>query len=222
MDGPRPNGYTALVGSRGSRPGLARADRIDRRRFVAIALGLGVDEEATDAFVYAYRAQSPVDRRRLADAVARDLDRAGHDPGRALAALFLAEEDPTVLAHLWERLHRSPDVPSSVAAVVGDDAHGGVFLGLRTEARGAASGLFALFVVWRGDRLELAVGEPESETEAIDRLGDLAGTRALRSAPVSWAIDEAAERLWRHLRAGGALPAGAERFAPLFSPGPTS
>jgi hypothetical protein len=195
------------------KPGLARADRGARRRFVAIALGIGVDDEATDAFVYAYRAQGPDDRRRLADAVARDLDGAGHDPGRALAALFMAEDDPGVLAHLWARIRHVDAPPSCAAGTLGDEAEGGVYLALAE-----AQGLFVLYVAWRADQTTLEAGPARTEAEARGRLATLAPAGAkIREVPLAWAIDEAAERVWRHLRGGGALPAGAERFAPLFS-----
>jgi hypothetical protein len=187
---------------------------------VAIALGLGVDDEATDAFVFAYRAQPPEGRRRLADAVARDLDRAGHDPGRALAALFLAEDDPAVLEHLWKRLSRPAEAPASFACAAGDDTEGGVCLGLEGSVEAACRGDArhpAHIVAWRGERVELAIEQVGSRAEAADRLAAFAGKSDAREAPVPWAVDEAAERVWRHLRSGGALPAGAERFAPLFS-----
>ncbi len=195
------------------RPGLARADRLPHRRFVAIARGLGIDDAATDAFVYAYSALPADDRRRLADAVVQDLERAGQDPGRALAALFLCEEDPRVLDHLWRALRAGPIAPpATLAYEAGTEEAGGVLLAM--PERGA---LGALLIAWRADVTTVEVTTVVSSTDAIARLRALAGEAFARECQPGAAIDVAAERLWRHRLRGGALPAGIRRFAPLFS-----
>lgn len=194
------------------RPGLARADRAPHRRFLAIARGLGVDDDATDAFLYAYQALPAADRRRLADAVAKDLEREGHDTGRAIAALFLSERDPAVLDHLWRALRTVPAAPTTLAFEAGTEDAGGVLLAFSEN-----DALSALVVGWRGDDTTIVVTRVASSAEAIAKLRGLAGNSTARQSDTAAAIDVAAERLWRHRLRGGALPAGIVRFAPLFS-----
>ncbi len=182
------------------------------RRFVAIARGLGVDEGATDAFVYAYQALPAADRRRLADAVARDLERAGEDPGRALAALFLAESDPSVLDHLFRALREPPAAPATFAFDASDGDAGGILLAFAEN-----DAISALFLTWKGETTTVDVARVASSADAIERLRAMTGCARAREADADEAIDRAAERLWRHRRDGGVLPAGISRFAQLFS-----
>lgn len=194
------------------RPGLARADRAPRSRFVAIARGLGVDDAATDAFVYAYTSLPADERRRLADIVAKDLERAGQDTGRALAALFLCEEDPAVLEHLWRALRGERAARATLAFEAGGEETGGLLLGLpEREALGA------LLIGWRAEHTTVDVALVGSSADAMARLGDLVGGAQVRPAEPARVIDLAAERLWHHRVRGGELPAGIGRFAPLFS-----
>jgi hypothetical protein len=196
-----------------SGPGLARADRVQNRRFLAIASDVGLDPEATDAFVFAYEALAKDERLRLVDALMKDLARAGKDPGRAIAALFLTEEDPALIDHLYRALRTGSAAapPPAVAFEVGHEAEGGVLLAIPD-----GTALAALVVTWSEHDAHVTLSTVPSSVEAIELLRGGSGGVA-RACVASAAVDLAAARMWQFLAAGGALPAGVERFAPLFS-----
>jgi hypothetical protein len=83
----------------------------------------------------------------------------------------------------------------------GDAAHGGAIL-IRSDVLGAAE---ALQVTWNHKRIERIEIEPRHGFNF---------ERAQAPGPV---IEALIPVLWRHVRDGGALPAGVERFAGFFS-----
>jgi hypothetical protein len=61
-------------------------------------------------------------------------------------------------------------------------------------------------LVWKSSKIGLIEIEPRT-------VSNIGGS----SAPVATAVDSLLPLLWRHIRAGGELPEGSERFAGFFS-----
>lgn len=83
----------------------------------------------------------------------------------------------------------------------GDTERGGATL-IRADGRGSAE---AMRISWNGKRIESIEVEPRP------------GFKFEESGGTLLPFDALVERLWRHLRDGGAFPQGSERFADFFS-----
>ena len=189
--------YTGPVKGKG--PGIVSTNRSRAGSFASLLDQVLRDPDALDGLVFAY-SELPLDERwALIHAVVQD----SANPTRALMALLAVEEDYALCRRL--------------AALVGEHGRLEQTAYLRTgEGRGEASlvqwvagtSAEALKVSWKDNRIE------HIEIEARPDLDALASEWTV---PVAEAVDTLAPLVWRHVRAGGRLPDGAERFAAFFS-----
>jgi hypothetical protein len=179
----------------GSRPGIAKANRPRKGAFSRLIGEALRHDDALDALVFAYEGLPGADRRAMVDAVLQDADR----PGPALAALLFAEVEPRLRARIAEVLRTHADV--DLAWVSGTEADGAALLRDVTSAHGND----ALRITWTAHEIEGLAVEPSAEQSFFGR-----------AMPRADAMAFLAPMLWRHLRRGGALPAGMQRFARLF------
>ncbi|MFW2388799.1 MAG: hypothetical protein ACN4G0_10710 [Polyangiales bacterium] len=154
------------------------------------------DETALDGLAFAYAELAPPERRALAQAVVED---AGN-PTAALGALLAVEEQPAARERLASLLSRHGSV-AQCAFLGGDEATGEVRLsqtlpGLEPES---------LRVTWSESKIEHIEIEPRLQQP-------LPGP-----VPVDQAVDAMTPLLWAHIRDGGELPRGVERFAGFFT-----
>lgn len=153
------------------------------------------DASALDAFVFAYEELPSAERRAMVEAVVQDAEL----PAPALAALLLAETNPSLRARIAEHLHASPEL--DFAWVSGTDAEGEALL--RDVDPGGCQG--TLRIAWADYEIrDLAIkpGHGESFSGRATRRED--------------AMALVAPMLWRYLRRGGSVPPGVQHFARYF------
>jgi len=157
------------------------------------------DEAALDGLVFAYSTLEEPERRGLVHAVLQD---AG-DPTQALAAFVAVEENPRLRQRLAGLLSRHGRIRMA-AFLEGTEANG--------EARLIQSlpgfGTESLRITWKHSKIE--------EMEIKSR-NDLNPSSSGSIVELGRAVETLASLLWRHIRAGGRLPDGVERFAGFFS-----
>ena len=183
-----------------SRPGIASTNR---RRFGSFSSLLDLilqDQTALDGLAFAYTELNPGERRALAGAVVQDAKK----PAAALGALLAVEEDPAARQRLANLLGRHGGLDQS-AFLAGDEASGEALLcqtfpGLEPEG---------LRVTWTDSKIEHIEIEARSDLRSPPPNAE--------PVPVQHAINAMTPLLWAHIRAGGALPSGVERFAGFFS-----
>lgn len=183
-----------------SRPGIASTNR---RRFGSFSSLLDLilqDETALDGLAFAYTELEPAERRALAGAVLHDAKK----PAAALGALLAVEEDPATRLRLANLLGRRGHLEQS-ALLAGDEVSGEALLsqafpGLEHEA---------LRITWTDSKIG------QIEIEARSDLRSLCPNA--EPVPIPHAINAMSPLLWAHIRAGGILPSGVERFAGFFS-----
>lgn len=182
-----------------ARPGIASADRPRRGPFSSLLDQILYDRTALDGLAFAYAELTGPERHALVGAVLQD----AADPTRALAALLAVEEEPRARRHLAGLIQRHGRVEQS-AFLGGTEAEGEARLLLSVPSLDPQS----LFVTWK----ECKIMHIEIESRrSFDIEGSLASVR------VSEVIATVAPLLWQHIRAGGDLPEGVERFAGFFS-----
>jgi hypothetical protein len=125
-------------------------------------------------------------------------------PAAALGALLAVEKDPAARERLANLLGRHGQLEQS-ALLAGDEASGEallsqVFPGLEQEA---------LRITWNDRKIEHIEIEARPELRSPPPNAE--------PVPVHRAINAMTPLLWAHIRAGGALPSGVERFAGFFS-----
>ncbi len=184
---------------RPARPGIARADRPRRGPFASLLDQVLHDRTALDGLAFAYTDLSRPERDALVRAVLQD----AAEPTRALAALLAVEEEPSARQRLAGLVQRYGRVEQA-AFLTG------------TEAQGEARLLQSLPSL---DPELLRIAWKESKIESIE-IESRYGLKIDDPGPavtVSEAVETLAPLLWQHIRAGGPLPEGVERFASFFS-----
>lgn len=182
-----------------ARPGIASTNRRRLGPFASLLDQILRDETALDGLAFAYSELGAPERRALVQAVLED----AADPSQALAALLAVEDEPRAQQRLAGLLSRQGRV-EQIAFLEGNDADGEALLvqslpGIDPEL---------LRITWKQSHVcDIELESPRSRK--ID------GARTAVDIPQ--AVDILAPLLWTHIRSGGRLPEGAERFAGFFS-----
>lgn len=158
------------------------------------------DSSALDGFSFAYGKLGTEGRRALIRAVIQDVP----NPGRALGALLAVEADAALAADLAGLLRRHGQTESY--ATLDSRPNGGEACLIRQRFGFAVE---LLRITWNRHQIEDMKIESEIEMKRPFAPG--------AESSVSAAVEAVAPLLWRHIRAGGALPEGVERFARFFS-----
>ncbi len=159
------------------------------------------DESALDGLAFAYEGLREPERRALARAVLQD---AG-DPTQALVALLTVEENPRLRQRLAGLISRHGRIDQS-ASLEGTETQG--------EAR-----LMQSLPGLKPESLRIAWKESKIQSIEIESPKDLKNEASATMVTLAAAVDTLAPLVWRHIRAGGELPDGVERFAGFFSAG---
>lgn len=179
------------------RPGIAKADRPRSGSLASLLDRIREDENALDAFVFAYLSLARSERWALAHAVVQD----AQEPRIALAALLAAEEDQTLRQRLAGLLRGQGRIGDALR-LRGTPIEGEVCL-----SHSVAGIAETLRIRWSAGKIEGIEIEPRDfpsfEGDAAD---DPPGV-----------VDTVTPLLWRYIRKGGSLPEGVERFARFFS-----
>jgi hypothetical protein len=159
------------------------------------------DNSALDGLAFAYTELGEPDRQALARAVLQD---AG-DPTQALVAFLAVEENPRLQVRLADLISRHGRIDQQ-AFLEGRGAHGAARLmrslpGLEPES---------LCIAWKDSKIHSIAIEPRT---------DLQAEPFAEAVAVAEAVETLAPLVWRHIRSGGELPPGVERFAGFFSVG---
>ena len=181
------------------RPGVASADRPRRGAFSSLLDQILHDQTALDGLAFAYAELAGPDRYALVRAVLQD----AYDPTRALAALLTIEEEPQARHRLAGLIQRHGRVEQS-AFLTG------------TQTQGEACLLQSLPKL-EPESLCIAWKESKIESIEIESRCDLEIRHIADSVMLSKVVETVAPLLWQHIRAGGRLPEGVERFAGFFS-----
>ena len=181
------------------RPGIASADRPRGGPFADLVEQILHDSKALDALAFAYSELGTEGRLGLIRAVVQDAP----DPGPALGALLAVESNGAVAADLADLLRRHGQTKSSATLEKRPDGGEACLIQPRFGFAGEL-----MRITWNHNQIidieiesriqvKFDVSEPESS--------------------VADAVEAVAPLLWRHIKAGGALPEGVERFAAFFS-----
>ena len=181
------------------RPGIVDADRPRGGSFAALAEQILHDSSVLDGIAFVYSELGAEGRRGLIRAAVQDLS----DPGPALGTMLAVESDPAVAADLADLLRHHSQAESF--ATVDRRPDGGEAC-LIQRRFGFAGELMR--ITWNHNQI--------TGIEIESRIKMKLHTTSTRSS-VACAIEAVAPLLWRHIRAGGALPEGVERFAGFFS-----
>ncbi len=154
------------------------------------------DEAALDGMVFAYEELSAPERLAMAIAVAQD---AAH-PAQALAVLLSVEKEPRLRARLGA-LWVEHAALQRTAGRWGTAQSGGAVL-IQT-VRGCEP-----------ERLRITWNHSEISEIAIESTSDSSFEEV--SADARQVVEAVAPMLWHHIRTGGRLPEGIERFASFF------
>ena len=179
-----------------ARPGIAKANRPRGGAFASLLNQLVGDEAALDGLMFAYEELPPPERLAMALAIAQDATR----PAQALTALLSVEEEPRLRARLGALLVEHAALEQA-ALRWGTPQSGGA--ALIQMLRGSAPEM--LRVAWN-DRTISEISVEPAVGSTLERAG----------ADPSEVVEAVAPMLWRHMRAGGLLPPGIERFASFF------
>jgi len=181
------------------RPGIANADRPRGGSFAGLVERILHDSNALDGLAFAYHQLEAEGRRGLIRAVIQDVP----NPGKALGALLAVESDAALAADLAGLLRRYGYTESYATL---ERQPGGGEACLIRPGFGFAGEL--LRITWNHNQIEVIEIESEIEMKSLT---------AGAESPVPVAVEAVAPLLLRHIRAGGALPEGVERFAGFFS-----
>jgi hypothetical protein len=184
-----------------ARPGIADADRPRLGSFASLLDQILDDASALDGLAFAYTELGQPERRALIQAVVQD----AADPTEALLAFIALEEDPGLRQRLAVLASRHAHVDRS-AFLEGTETEGEARLmqslhGLDSEA---------LRITWN---------ESKIETIEIESRSGLKIETSASKITTAEAIEALAPLVWKHIRSGGDLPDGVERFAGFFSAG---
>jgi hypothetical protein len=154
------------------------------------------DEAALDGVVFAYEQLPAPERLAMAIAVAQDAAR----PAQALAALLCVEEDPRLRARLGA-LWVEHAALEQTAVCWGTAQSGGA--ALIQAVRGSEPEM--LRVTWNHCKISEITVETASDSSFEEAVAD-----------ARQVVEAVAPMLWHHIRTGGQLPDGIERFASFF------
>ena len=192
-------GYRGAV--KRARPGIVSADRPRLGSFATLLDQILDDDGALDGLAFAYTELKEPDRHALARAVLQD---AG-DPTQALVAFLAVEESPRLQRRLVGLISRHGRIEQR-AFLESTGAHGAARLmqslpGLEPES---------LCIAWKDSKIHSIEIEPRT---------DLQAEPFAEAVAVAEAVETLTPLVWQHMRAGGELPPGVERFAGFFSAG---
>lgn len=190
-------GYSGAVERQ--RPGIASANRPRSGSFATLIDQVLDDDSALDALTFAYAELEEPDRRALAHAVLQD----AQNPTQALLALLAIEESPTLRQRLIGLIGRQGGLDQR-AFFEGTEAQGAALLIQSLPGREPEG----LRIAWKESKIHLIEIESRTDMEVCE------GTSAVA---VAEAAETLARLLWQHIRSGGELPPGAERFAWFLS-----
>lgn len=182
-----------------SRPGIASANRPRSGSFATLIDQVLDDDSALDALTFAYAELEEPDRRALAHAVLQD----AQNPTQALLALLAMEESPTLRQRLIGLIGTRGGLDQQ-AFLDGTEAQGTALLIQSLPGREPE----ALRITWKESKIQLIEIESRTNMKACAQTSAVA---------VAQAAETLAGLLWQHIRSGGELPPGAERFAWFFS-----
>ncbi len=190
-------GYSGAV--KPARPGIASANRRRLGSFASLIDQVLDDESALDGLSFAYAELEEPARWALARAILQDAE----EPAEALAALLMVEDNPRLRQRLAGLISRQGRIDQR-AFLEGTEAHGEAHLiqslpGLEPES---------LRIAWKKSKIQSI--EIESRKDSRNDVS---------TVTLAAAIETLAPLLWRHIRSGGELPDGVERFAGFFSAG---
>jgi len=159
------------------------------------------DDDALDGLAFAYAELGEPERRGLAHAVLQD---AGN-PTQALVAFLAVEENPRLRQRLAGLISKHGCI-DQCAFLEGTEAQGAARLmqslpGLEPES---------LRITWKDSKIA---------SIEIESRKSLRNDASLLAVSVAEAMQTLAPIVWRHIRSGGELPDGVERFAGFFSVG---
>lgn len=192
-------GYSGAVKT--PRPGIASANRPRLGSFASLIDQVLEDDDALDGLAFAYAELGEPERRGLAHAVLQD---AGN-PTQALVAFLAVEENPRLRQRLAGLISKHGCI-DQCAFLEGTEAQGAARLmqslpGLEPES---------LRITWKDSKIA---------SIEIESRKSLRNDASLLAVSVAEAMQTLAPIVWRHIRSGGALPDGVERFAGFFSVG---
>ncbi len=192
-------GYSGAV--KPARPGIVSANRRRLGSFATLVDQILDDDSALDGLAFAYAELDAPDRQALTRAVLRD----AADPTHALTAFLAVEESPDLKQRLVGLISRHGRVDQR-AFLEGTGSHGAARLmqslpGLEPES---------LCITWKDS--EIRTIEIESRTDMQIALSG-------EPVDVAEAVQTLSPLMWQHVRTGGELPVGVERFAGFFSVG---
>lgn len=182
-----------------ARPGIASTNRPRLGAFASLLDQILHDETALDGLAFAYTELAEPERQALVRAVLQD----AADPTQALAALLAVEAEPRAQQRLAGLISKHGHLKQS-AFLEGNESRGQARL-LQILPRLTPE---TLCITWNESKINSIevksqfCSKPEASTPAVS---------------VAEAVGTLAPLLWRHIRAGGALPEGVERFAGFFS-----
>jgi len=178
------------------RPGIAKTNRPRSGSFASLLDQVLGDESALDALAFAYGELPPPARLAMMHAVVQDAAK----PAQALTALLAVEEEPHLRKRLEALLLEHAGLEQSA-------------LSWGTPQQGGAALIHAL----RGSEpeiLRITWNQSEIESIALESQAD-SSLKAVPTDPKGL-VETLAPMIWRHIRSGGALPPGMERFAGFF------
>ena len=192
-------GYSGAVKT--PRPGIASANRPRLGSFASLIDQVLEDDDALDGLAFAYAELGEPERRGLAHAVLQD---AGN-PTQALVAFLAVEENPRLRQRLAGLISKHGCI-DQCAFLEG------------TEAQGAAR-LMQSLPGLEPESLRIAWKDSKIASIEIESRKSLRNDASLLAVSVAEAMQTLAPIVWRHIRSGGELPDGVERFAGFFSVG---
>ena len=181
------------------KPGIADADRPRGGSFAELVEQILHDPSALDALAFAYSELGTEGRRGLIRAVVQDVS----DPGHALGALLAVESDTSVAADL--------------AGLLRQHGHTESFATLETRPGGGEACLIRPRFGFARELMRITWNHNQITGIEIESRAEMKFAASGTRSSVANAIAALAPLLWRHIRAGGALPEGVERFAGFFS-----
>lgn len=190
-----PLGYSRAVKS--PRPGIASANRPRLGQFTSLLDQILHDDSALDGLAFAYDGLPSLDRRALVEAILQDAD----EPTQPLMALLAVEEDPALRRRLAQLIGQRGRIDQR-AFFEGDEVQGEARLTQSLPGSAPES----LCIAWKRCK--------------IQRIAVEAGSGSKKAPPpvvISDAIGTLVTLLWRHIRSGGEIPEGVDRFAGFFS-----
>jgi hypothetical protein len=179
------------------RPGIASANRPRIGQFTSLLDQILHDDCALDGLAFAYSVLPSAERRALLEAVLQD---AG-EPTQPLMALLAVEEDPALRQRLAGLIGQHGQI-DRWAFLDGDEVEGEARL---TQSL-PGSPTESLCLAWKQGKIH----QIEIKTRNDSKNG-------AREVAIPEAVSTLVLLLWRHIRSGGAVPEGAERFAVFFS-----